>query len=90
MAGFDHVFLHVRSKAMLRTEDGSQRRSRVRGQPIDDVDELMIDRGRVADDPDTVAVETGRRKQAFRSQRDAQAANYRSCRVTVFKPNESY
>jgi len=42
----------------------------MRGNTIDDVNELMIDRGGVTDDADAMAIKTGRREQSLRAQRD--------------------
>src|SRR5215831_13622205 len=71
MAGFDHVFLDIGSKPMLRAEDRRQSGARMRGQVVDDVDEMVIHRGRVADDANALTVETCRSEQPFGSQRDS-------------------
>ena len=58
---------------MLRPENRREPRPRMRGDAIDDVNELMIDRGGVTDDADALTIETGRREQSFGSQRDSHA-----------------
>jgi hypothetical protein len=65
MTGLDHVFLNVGSKPVLWPENRTQPRPRMRGNAVDDVNELMIDRGRVTDDADALTVETGGREQSL-------------------------
>jgi hypothetical protein len=65
MTGFDHVFLNVGSEPVLRAENRTEACPRVRGQAVDDVNELMIDRGGVTNDADALTIETGRREQSL-------------------------
>jgi hypothetical protein len=58
MAGFDHVFLDVGSKPMLRAKDCGQSGASVRGQVVDDVDEVVIHRGGIADDANPPTIKT--------------------------------
>jgi hypothetical protein len=76
MARFDHVFLHVRSKPVLWPENGAKFGARMGCKPIDDVNELVIDRGRIADDSHALAVKPPGREQPFRSQCDSHAGSY--------------
>ena len=57
VSGFDHVFLNLRPKTVLRSENRGETRARVCRQSVGDVNELVIDRRRIADDPDAFAVE---------------------------------
>jgi hypothetical protein len=65
MTGFDHVLLNVRSESMLWPENRTQPRPWMKGEAVDDVNELMIDGGGVTDDADALTVETGRREQSL-------------------------
>ena len=51
----DHVVLHVRSKAMLRTEEGGDGDVSVLDETIGRVPEGAVDRRRIADDADPAA-----------------------------------
>jgi hypothetical protein len=71
MTGLDHVFLDIRSKTVLGPKNRVESRSRMRGQTIDDVNELVIDGSGVTNDADPLSVEARRVEEAFGSQRDA-------------------
>ena len=73
---FDHVFLDVRAEALLRSEDCAKPHARVRGQPIGDVNQAVIDRRRVADDADALAVERCGGEKPFRPELDLHGRDY--------------
>ena len=66
----DHVVLQVGVEAVLRTEDRGERHAFGAREPIADMDELGVDRGRVGDDADATAAEASRDEQACGSERD--------------------
>ena len=61
----DHVVLEVGAEAVLRAEDRGERAVRRGGEPIDDVPELVVDRGGIGEHADAQAVEARRGEQAF-------------------------
>ena len=56
---------------MLRTEDRTQACAWMRGEPIDNVDELVIHRGWIADYAHVLTVEPRGGEQPFGSQRNS-------------------
>ena len=64
----DHVVLHVGPEPVLGPEDSGEPCARVRQQPVGDVAQAGVHRGRVADDPDPAAVEAVRRQQTVASE----------------------
>jgi hypothetical protein len=67
VAGFDHVFLHVGSETVLRPEDRGKGGTSPRSELIGDVPELQIDRRRVANDANSLAVQRGGSQKSCRS-----------------------
>jgi hypothetical protein len=60
---FDHIVLHVRSKPVLRPEEGGEMQMRVGEHQVDDMLKAMVDRCRIADEPDALALEHARGKE---------------------------
>src|SRR5262245_37738872 len=67
---FNHVFLDVRAETVLRTEDCGEGGVGTGGNPVGDVDVLMIDRCGIANHPDPPSVECRRLQKAFGTQGD--------------------
>ena len=65
----DHVVLQVGPEAVLRPEDGAERHAVGRAHTIDDVPELVIDRGGIGDDTHAQAAQAARGNQARRTER---------------------
>ena len=82
VTGLDHVLLDIRSKAVLRSENGRQTRFLVTRQPVDDVVEGVVDRRGVADDPDPFSVQGGRPQKTFDPQLDAHAERLFHTRIS--------
>jgi hypothetical protein len=66
----DHVLLDVGAESVLGAENRREPRARMRREGVGDMRELMIDRRRVADDADALAIEDTGSEQALRSERD--------------------
>ena len=64
----DHVVLQVGAEAVLRAENGAEPDGLAQGDPIDDVPERAVDRGRIGDDADAQAVQAVRGEETFGTQ----------------------
>jgi hypothetical protein len=76
VAGLDHVVLHVRSETVLRAEEGRKSDRAVLAEQVCDVSELAIDRGRIANEADPLAVKGGRCEQTLATELYTHALDY--------------
>jgi len=77
----DHVVLEVGAKAVLRAEDRAELETGRRGEAIDDMREIAVDRGRVGEDADLEPIEALRGEQSFRAKQHGVSSGSRLGRV---------
>jgi hypothetical protein len=64
---FDHVVLEIGLETVLRAEDRGELAVGRRAEPINDMAEVVVDRGRIGEHADAQAVQALRREQSFRA-----------------------
>jgi len=68
VTGLDHVLLNVGPESVLGSKDRPQLDGRVREEPVGGMTELAVNRRRIADDADSLMIESRRIEQAFETQ----------------------
>ena len=74
MRGLDHVVLHVRAETVLGPEEGRDRHAAHRHEAVDDMDELVVDRGGIRDDANPAPPQARGRQQMRGPERDRHVA----------------